>query len=472
MNGYISNVRLVNGTCLYTGGTTFTPPTTPLTAITNTSLLTCQSNRFRDNSSNNFAITRNGDVRVTPWSPFAPTSAYDPATNGGSGYFDGTGDYVSTPSNSAFDIKSGNFTIEFWLHPLLIKTTYLIRRQSMTTYNGYTVFLQNTGAIRLDLGSPGGLTSTSTVRVNEWSHIAIVNSSGTTTIYINGVSSGSFTLPSGSEDTGSFFVGGTDHNSAECLNGYMTNLRVVKGTAVYTSAFTPPTAPVTNITNTSLLLNFTNAGIFDTAGDNVIETVGNAQIDTAVKKYGTGSLEFDGSGDRLLCYAPRMLPQGREAYTIEAWVYLTSSTSTTQEIVSWGTKTTNNFAGLWVTGGGITFYNWSNDLATGNISLVTNTWYHIAAQYDGTTRRIFVNGVQRATDTTTSVNIAATDRVTVGAQDGGSFEIAGYIDDLRITKGQARYTSAGFTPPTAELITYGTSENIVNNSTYGVYQLA
>jgi hypothetical protein len=103
---------------------------------------------------------------------------------------------------------------------------------------------------------------------------------------------------------------------------------------------------------------------------------------------------------------------------------------------------------------------------------VTNTWYHIAAQYDGTTRRIFVNGVQRATDTTTSVNIAATDRVTVGAQDGGSFEIAGYIDDLRITKGQARYTSAGFTPPTAELITYGTSENIVNNSTYGVYQLA
>ena len=82
-NGYLSNVRIVNGTAVYTSN--FTVPTTPLTAITNTSLLTCQANRFLDASSNAFAITRSGDVSVQPFSPFNPTTAYSTSAVGGSG---------------------------------------------------------------------------------------------------------------------------------------------------------------------------------------------------------------------------------------------------------------------------------------------------------------------------------------------------------------------------------------------------
>ena len=67
LTGYCSNLRVIKGTCLYPSGTTFTPSITPLTAITNTSLLTCQANRFLDASSNAFAITRNGDVSVQPF---------------------------------------------------------------------------------------------------------------------------------------------------------------------------------------------------------------------------------------------------------------------------------------------------------------------------------------------------------------------------------------------------------------------
>ena len=73
--GYISNLRLVVGTALYTS--TFTPSITPLTAITSTRLLTCRSNRFVDLSSNNITLTRTGDARVDA---LIPDIGFSPAT--------------------------------------------------------------------------------------------------------------------------------------------------------------------------------------------------------------------------------------------------------------------------------------------------------------------------------------------------------------------------------------------------------
>ena len=122
LSGYLSNVRLVKGTAVYTAA--FTPPTAPLTAITNTSLLTCQSNRFIDNSTNAFAITRNGDVSVQTFSPFPTLTAYASGTNGGSGYFDGTGDYLSLASNSAFTVGTGDLTIEAWIYCTSLSQPY------------------------------------------------------------------------------------------------------------------------------------------------------------------------------------------------------------------------------------------------------------------------------------------------------------------------------------------------------------
>jgi hypothetical protein len=94
--GYISNLRVVNGTAVYTS--TFTPSTTPLTAISGTSILTCQSSTIIDKSTNNFTITRNGDVIVREIHPFAPPTI-NAELGGGIGFATGS---FSLPANVNF----------------------------------------------------------------------------------------------------------------------------------------------------------------------------------------------------------------------------------------------------------------------------------------------------------------------------------------------------------------------------------
>ena len=469
--GYISNFRILKGTAAYT--TTFTPPTANLTAITNTSLLTCQSNRFRDNSSNNFAITRNGDVRVTPWSPFAPTSAYDPATNGGSGYFDGTGDYLALTPNSSMTLD-GDFTIETWIYFTALDTAERIPVNCWNTGSGWLISTQS-GAWNFKSSSFTLSYSTVAPVAGTWYHLAVTRSGSSTNnvkMFINGaqVAQGTYTgtMTPASSSTGCV-IGGGAGGTGQLITGYVSNLRIVKGTAVYTSAFTPPTAPVTNITNTSLLLNFTNAGIFDSAGDNVIETVGNAQIDTTIKKYGTGSLEFDGTGDWLLLPDNTEVRLGTDVFTIEMWVYRNSSG--TYGLVSKGTSTTGWSVSL--NSSNQVVFSFASSTITSTATVSATTWTHIAVVRTGTGTNqttIYVGGSSSGTGTV-STDFSQTNVMYIGADRVAGSPMNGYIDDLRITKGQARYT-ANFTPPTSELAIVGTVPNIVNNSTYGVYQLA
>jgi hypothetical protein len=466
VNGYVSNLRVVKGRAVYTSS--FTPSTVPLGATsggqspptgTQTSLLTCQSNRIVDNSSNAFAITRSGDVSVQAFSPFAPTAAYDAAVVGGSAYFDGTLDYLKTPSSASFTFGTGDFTAEAWVYPTALSSNRVIFdfRASNDT-SGYQLGLNSTTTPYVANSGGGILNGTATLIANSWIHFAVTRSSGTLRIFINGVQAGS--VSNSLDCTNTVCNIGANPTGGEAFSGYIANARVVKGTAVYTAAFTPPTALLTAISGTSLLLNATNAGIFDSTAKNDLETVADAQVSTTQAKWGTTSMKFDGTGDYLVMPNNPLYDFGTGNFTIEGWVYVTSLSGSAQEtFVGRGVAGGASFhialttAGNWVyyLSSNNTTWNIASAVSIGSYSL--NNWQHIALVRNGTTFTPYLNGVAGTTSTSSSAIYwssasAAVNCITVGATETGTQPLFGYIDDLRITRGVARYT-ANFTAPTA-----------------------
>jgi len=445
-NGYISNLRIVKGTAVYTSA--FTPSTTPLTAISGTSLLSCQSNRFIDNSTNNFAITRNGDVSVQRFSPFSPTASYATATIGGSVVLDAVNDTLVTPINNAFNLGTGAFQIDFWMYPTGSPAQFA--GPFGTNNNGGTggIFFANRNG-NLDFVSNNDnitLIRTTYPALNSWYHVVLVrNSSGLRAFFLNGVRIG--TASDAADFNQTQFTIGAYNASNGGWPGYISNFRVIKGSNIVdpnSSTITVPTAPTTAVTNTSLLLNFTNGGIFDNAMMNNLETVGDAQISTSVRRFGTGSLAFDGTGDYMVLPAsPQWLMSGD--WTIECWIYPTRVTGV-QTLVETRNRTTNASPVLYLNGSNLVIDTGTAPVvSSGTIS--ANTWQHVAATRSGNSWRIFINGTQvGATTTNTTAYTTA-----YGCCVGSSFyneDYAGYIDDLRVTKGYARYT-ANFTPPAA-----------------------
>ena len=469
--GYVSNLRVLKGTALYTSA--FTPPTAPLTAITNTQLLTNQSNRFVDNSSNALSITPSGTPSVQRFNPFLPTSsqAYSTSVYGGSGYFGGS-DYVTFTASSATNC-TGDFTLEGWcfLNSITINgggNPRVIMFGGTSATGLQIVTEEATKAYRLDINNATAITANNVAVLNSWQHWAIVRSGSTITLYVNGISVGTATNSSTITNSGTSSIGGWVSGGGSYSNGYFSNFRLVVGTAVYTSAFTPPTAPLTAITNTQLLLSYTNGAIYDNAMISDLITVGSAQISTSVKKYGTGSLSFNGTTDYLILPKNNAILDPLSGnFTYECWLYLSStqrgsiigSGSGSNVFTVWVdyNSSSSGKLGMWASSNG-TSWNMINSDAGGNgigtTVLSTGVWYHVAYTRSGNTFRLFLNGNLEVSVTVSGTIASSNSSWEIGRQGTYGYYLNGYIDDLRITQGYARYTS-NFTPPTAALPNYG-----------------
>ena len=464
INAYVSNHRVVVGSPVYTGN--FTPSTAPLTAISGTSLLTCQSNRFRDSSSNNHAITVNGNPSVTPFSPFAPTSSYSAAAVGGSGYFDGSGDYLSAPSNAAFSFSTSSFTVEAWVY--LTAATNNSTIASNASYSGadgdWIVRVGGAGGaagkwefVTFFGGTAYQAIANSAVTTNAWTHIAAVKSGNTMTIYVNGTAQ---TTTASNANSVGFSNQSTliaSSNGFGNFPGYISNLRIVKGTAVVPPSG-GPTSPVAEVSGTSLLLNFTNAGVVDATAKNVLETVGNAQIvNPSPSKWGNGSIRFDGTSNTSCMIAQgRWQPFFGANFSIEMW-FRVDALSGVQTLISqdWrrgidgpkfslfiGEASSDRLTYL-ANGGAISI------IAGAGNAIIANTWYFVQVIKSGSTTTMYLNGTSIGSAADTYTYPVSTYATYIGRSDpGGSIQgyLTGYIDDLRITIGQARTAGTSTAP--------------------------
>ena len=466
VRGYLSDVRIANAAIYDPSLTTLTVPTAPLTAVSGTQLLTLQSNRFVDNSANAYTVTPNGNTSIQAFSPFNPTAAWSAATNGGSGYFDGSGDYLSgigtTSSFNFMHDSSALWTFECWVYlPSPSTNQYILDNcDGSTAQIGVLIgvessklyFAINRGASGTSVASGS---STDNVPANQWVHIAITydQSLGSSNgkFYINGVASGTVNktanAPSGSNASNAMRVGAFASGSGP-VTGYLSNLRI-SNSIVYSSAFTPPTSPVTG---GSLLLNYTNAGIYDATSKNDLETVGNAQISTTQSKFGGSSMYFDGTGDRLITRDSPITRIGTAPFTIEAWIYPTNvSPASNFTIIA---KGTSSAAGTWqfdiTSASKLRFQYDAAGAITSSASLTANVWTHVVVVREGTgsnQTKLYINGSNDGTGTISS-DLNTTAIVKIGQNRDSTTDYPGYIQDLRLTNGIARYTT-GFTPPTA-----------------------
>ena len=463
MDGYISNLRVIKGTALY-GASNFIAPSSPLTDVTNTKLLTCCSNRFRDKSTSAHTITPSSVPKIRPFSPFAPSAEYDASTMGGSGHFVRTTSDSISFSDSSMALGNGDFTIEGWF--------YFDGDFSA----GVGLFQQENGLNGPALGWwPGGSNgwqfyygsgtwnhaTGATARMFEWTHIAYVRSSGVVNLYVNGVKATS-DISDSTNYASTNFVIGYFYSSTYAMEGYISNFKVSLN-AIYTSAFTPPTALVTptsggsSAASTKILVDFTNAGIIDSSRKTNALTVNNAQLDTSVKKFGTASAEFDGTSDSLKLV--NVVPLGTSPFTVE-FFFRSNTTSldtyyrrmykmatVTGQDNAWCEICINSSSGSYGSGNNIFMYTPGNTI-TGTATPFDNNWHHFALTRDTSNNlKMFVDGTQDGSTVTGFTNDLTQTEHLVGANDtSGNGDFLGYIDELRLTR-KARYT-ANFTAPT------------------------
>jgi hypothetical protein len=459
--GHISDVRVVKS-AVYT--TNFTPPTSKLSAIANTTVLTLRANRLLDESVSPTEVTiYAGAPRISQLDPYANVS-YEPSIHGGSLDFDGNEDYITIADNANLELGSGNFTIEMWAWP---RGTVAQNAEVYNKTYGIQLYLANgiwnwygsstsSGYNIIDTFNGGS------ARVNQWQHIALVRNGNTFTSYFNGqavstaTASGAFENNSDPLYIGRYATGGFPYN------GYLTGIRLTKD-VVYTGNFAIPTSPPTNIPNTQLLINAANAGIYDKATGMNLRLAGTLSSSNSVVKYGSTSMAFSGDSSSI---QPSLITNDANLmsllgdFTVEGWFYFTKlpsarpddgaglidfrSTNPTSPtgFVLYAKKTNDKFA----------FYS-AGDQIVSTTTIQTSTWYHVAVTRSGSSIKLFVNGIQEGSTFTSSAKFSDNYFLISGVQDsipGTYMKFEGYMDDIRVTNGIARYTS-NFNPPSSEM---------------------
>jgi len=430
---------------------------------------TVLANSFED-SVNHVAhtVTANGDVHTDTTVKKIGTASAE---------FDGTGDYLTIPSSGDFGFgASSDFTLELWFYRTASDTyPYILDGRTAGGEGNYpTIYLDSTDSYKpvYYTNSSARVTSSATTTTSTWYHLAIVRASGTTTMYLDGSSVGTWsdstTYAACPLTIGDYSTVGTYE-----WTGYMDEIRI-SNTARYTRSFAPSTTEFTADKYTRLLLHCDGADSGTTFTDSswtgaprhIITPNGNVANTRAQSKVGDSSIVFDGTGDFLTIPNSSDFHFGTGDFTIEFWVYQNASSGMIMAAQS--------AFQFYISSGTLAMY--CGDAADNydNISdasffgaLANDTWQHIAFVRSGTTFYGFVDGTAVSTDTGISATVYAfTSIVGIGEHSNGSYVWdGGYLDEIRISD-TARYTGT-FTPSTTEFTTDSNTKLLIHSNWTG-----
>ena len=397
----------------------------------------------------------------------------------GSVQFDGTTDFLSLSSNTDFAMGTGDFTVECWV--------YVVSDTHVEGGYGQRVFDSNTGQLGIYINSDGtggyvgALVSGTDIRPTvshgiapegTWTHAAICRSGDDFRIFVNGREA-AYRSGTGSVASSADFRIGARASGEGGFKGHISNFRVIKGTALYTSNFKPSMKELEVVPGTVLLACQSKTKTDLEKTGKAIEVQGNAVaseltpgILTPIVKSGggsaiTGSVEFDGSGDYLTIPNTEDLRLADSDFTIELWATISKVDSTYSPFALFENSTALRSYQLEVRSNGAVRFEWwyngssANDITTGTGAVIVNEWYHYAVSRNGATLKLFINGIEVGSSdvgTNSFFNNTVTPFIIGGMfqSDVQQQKWQGNISNLRIVKGTALYTD-DFIPPTREL---------------------
>ena len=341
---------------------------------------------------------------------------------------DGNSDYITLADSADWDFGAGDFTIDFWFRFNADSACVICDNGAWVYSTGFNVEIAN-DLIYVWLNA-NSYSFTFAPSEATWYHIAVSRNGTDLKAFVDGTQVGE-TATSSDDITSAYTLTIGSLTDSYRLNGWLDDFRIVKGTALWTANFTAPTV---------------------SPSPKLVTAVADAQIDTAQKVFGTGSVLFDGTGDYLSIPDSPDWDFGTGDFTIDCWIRVVSGTANFMICGHGRDYYDNGSYNFWydrphrrfaftakAQDGTFSRFNYRFEPAA-------DTWYHIALVRKDNYLNLYHDGIiDSTTDLSCDIDLTfsgdAIFTVGAGAYTGLVATPAGWIDELRISKGIARWTS-------------------------------
>jgi len=330
----------------------------------------------------------------------------------GAGYveFDGTGDTLTLSNTADHQFGSSDYTIESWVYLNNLSTVQgLFGRYNTSSAREIYITFNTNGSITHRTSSNGTsfsthLTSAGLLTANTWHHVAISKSGTTSYIAVDGVvvtGTVDATLHSASQTT---YIGDALAGS-NLLNGNLSNYRILKGTALYTSNFTPPSSPLTAVTNTTLLCCQGATNVDASPSAHSFQVIIGVPTLTSVGPSATKYFEFDGTNDAV--DVGNVNPTS--GATFSAWININGANTNYGGIFTrWGAGGNSFWIGTKIDQSSTIQVFFNGSLIHDITSLALNTWMLLTVSHTGSNATSYINGIQKNTNSASLISSTGT----------------------------------------------------------------